>query len=298
MKRAMRVALILIIAGAVICAAALAMGGFDMKHFGLNQKWQVTAYYPEETVTALDIRTVSANVVVRPARDGRVCVNAAESENVYYDKYVEDGTLHVVRHAETAQWWRNLGLLTLGREEMVEVLLPEGAYRALKAETVSGSIEVAQGFNFETAALESTSGGVECLSAAQDLTAASVSGSIDIENVKGARCDVSATSGEIRLADLDVETCSVSSVSGDITLEGLRAASADISTTSGDVRLNGANVGDWHIDATSGDITGSVANACAFNVRTASGEVQTPPSGTDGVLSAETVSGDVIISME
>ena len=88
MKRALRVALILIIAGAVICAAALAMGGFDMKHFGLNQKWQVTAYYPEETVTALDIRTVSANVVVRPARDGRVCVNAAESENVYYEKYV------------------------------------------------------------------------------------------------------------------------------------------------------------------------------------------------------------------
>ena len=298
MKRAMRVALILIIAGAVICTAALAMGGFDMKHFGLNQNWQVTAYYPEETVTALDIRTVSANVVVRPARDGKVCVNAAESENVYYDKYVENGTLHVVRHAETTQWWRNLSLLTLGRDEMVEVLLPEGAYRALKIETVSGNIGVERGLSFETATLNATSGGVACLSATNELTAAAVSGDVNLENVQGANCSASTTSGEIRLANMDVEACRVSSVSGNVTLEGLRAASADVSTTSGDVRLSGAGVGAWRIDTTSGDVTGNVVNACAFNVKTVSGRVETPQSGTDGALTAQTTSGDVVIAAQ
>ena len=98
MKKWILTAVVLVIAGAVICFAAAASMGFDLRRLDTG-KYETNTYEVSEPFTAVAVDIDAGNVVIRPSEDGICRVVCLEEEKQRHDVKVENGTLRI-RHPE------------------------------------------------------------------------------------------------------------------------------------------------------------------------------------------------------
>lgn len=263
-KRAMAWGLALALAGVAIFIGLLAVFGFDVQHFAAtvsDERYVAQEYRPQGDFTRVEISEESADVTILPSVDGGCSVSCDETDAVTYDVQVRDGTLVVTRQDErkgSFVGWFSVNLCT----PKVTICLPADAYEAIRAETVSGGVNIR---------------------------------GLEIGDV-----EISTTSGNIRLQETQLGSLHAETVSGETCLtDGDASGTVRVSSVSGNVELENFDAAAFEIASTSGDIKGTLKTGKDFEISTISGSVDCPENlQAGGSFRAETVSGDVRLAVK
>ena len=174
-----------------------------------------------------------------------------------------------------------------------------------RVETVSGDVRLTS--LARLVAVESFSGDLELtdVRARDALTARTVSGRIDIEEVRTPRLEVKSFSGAVALRGRSRGDSKVETVSGAVTFDGVlaaddiekvRAPRLEVKSFSGAVALRGRSRGDSKVETVSGAVTfdGVLAADARLGIRSHSGSILlTVPDGSGFELEAESFSGSL-----
>lgn len=128
---------------------------------------------------------------------------------------------------------------TLGTPRF-EIEMPSFYKGDVKLSTVSGSVMVADGAEWDTVDIGTVSGNVniETLTAAGNVELGTVSGNVKAHTVKGQIVNCGSVSGNVTVDSIISETYSLSSVSGNVTV-GSVTGTGDASSVSGITTING-----------------------------------------------------------
>ncbi len=285
-KIAVIVSVIMMVAGSMISAAALASVGFDISKLDTAGPITTEVFSVDSTFDSINIDVIDSNVVLElydPDQNSSECtVECDETDNMQFTVEVWDNTLYIKQESEKKLLMFDFNFSF--QEKQTVVRLPFSEYKGgTKIETVSGDIRADEKLSFSNVELETTSGDINISSSLkQSLSVSTTSGDIKLKGSKDlSDVDIETTSGDIELADFSAtDDIRLSSVSGDIVLGRCLLCSADIETVSGDVSGNMIGSGYVYVtDTTSGDIIvpggqDNAGNAHVIRITTVSGDIK------------------------
>ncbi|MGN0773684.1 MAG: DUF4097 family beta strand repeat-containing protein [Candidatus Ventricola sp.] len=255
-------------------------------------------YEVTEAFTDIRVEDVECNVRILRAADGPCRVVCPEKQNgsVEHTVTVNGGELRVRRH-DQRKWYQRIGI-SLGIPD-VEIYLPEKEYGKLTLRSTAGSLQVGEGFTFESASLESVSGSVRMLSGVKkELQAESTGGRVTIENASPEKLTAKSVSGRVELAHIRSGEIMARSTSGRIELTDVMAeGSLYAKSVSGGVALDGCDGGTIRIETTSGSVKGSILSSKTFTTHSTSGSVSIPRCAGGGQCEITTTSGSIAIEI-
>lgn len=223
-------------------------------------------------------------------------ITCSESESVFYDIAVQDGTLRIVERDER-KWYEHISFSWQARELIVE--LPTADYRDLRVTAISGNIDLPAELHLRSAILETVSGDVTVAAVIDDtLSATCTSGNIAVTGDRCQALKLKSVSGDVdiavnALATLQVETTSGNIRCRDTIVDGKLA----LHSVSGNIKLERCDGASLALTATSGNIHASLLSAKRFAFDTVSGTVKLPASEGDALCEAETTSGNIYITI-
>ena len=279
MKKWILAAVILMIAGAVICFAAAASMGFDLRRLDTG-KYETNTYEVGEPFTAVAVDIDAGNVVIRPSEDGACRVVCLEEEKHRHEVTVENGTLRIRRPERNEKWekWVQFGVSI--RETEITVYLPEGSYSALSVQTDSGDISI-ESLHVENIALETDTGDIRLQS-------------IQCTGVLRGETDT----GEMHVQDVNCGNLNSEGETGNITLERVMiSGNCSIDRDTGDVVFRDSDAGEISVETDSGDVTGTLLSEKVFLAETDTGDVQVPQTIQGGTCRISTDTGDIRIEI-
>lgn len=322
MKKSVKIALIvaacLVGAGILLVAAAAVSPDFDFRRISpLRGEVETYTYENPNDFESIVIDVVESDVRVLRSSKGELQIICDESDRIYHEVRVENGTLYVTRN-DTRRWFERIFSFDF-REMTVTVYLPQELYAGIHAKSVSGDVIVEAGVIFDSAELKSTSGELSFYAATEGalsltsvsgdvdvhgsdvgtLSASSTSGSIEISRVRANEgVEVDTTSGDIGISHVTAVSLSADSTSGDARLENTVVTEhLKIETTSGDIELEACDAATLSIDSMSGEVEGTLLSGKMYSTETDSGSVRVPASTSGaGECRISTNSGDIYIT--
>ena len=294
---AISAALLLVAVGGFMIAAAAVKGNFDLEKMkGLS--YEMKTFEVKEAFSDIHIENTECNVRILRTADGECKVVCPDKQDgsIYHTVTVGGSVLSVQRH-DRRKWYQYIGI-SFGTPD-VEVYLSEEEYGKLACHSISGSIQVDDGFTFENTSLESTSGSVRMFSGVKkELKAESTSGRVTIENASPETLAAKSISGRVVLSHIRSGEIVVRSTSGRIELTDVIAGkSMYVKSTSGGVALDGCDGGSIRIETTSGSVKGTVLSDKTFLADSTSGSVRVPSSSVGGECAINTTSGSIAIEI-
>lgn len=305
------VAVAMIVGGLAISVSALAMLDFDFTKMN-TIAFVTNTYEIDEEISSISVNGAECDVRIIPSEDGHCKVVCQESDKISHSIGVENNKLIIERH-DNRKWYEHIGVYWGDME--VAIYLPQGEYDDLYAKNLSGDIDIPEGFSFESAEVQSTSGNVRFHAAVSgELSAQSTSGEVYIGNSAPTKLTATSTSGNVTVDNVTVrESVTVKAVSGDMKLSGIRCKSVIANTTSGkidfsdvittesiraesvsgDIDLHMCDGADLRFKTSSGDVSGTLLTEKIFLTDTTSGDVDVPRSVSGGECEVTTVSGDI-----
>jgi len=304
-KIALRTAVLLLAAGMILCAAALA-------HDGLRFSALSTAPAPvrqEQAISAAglnEIRIDAASDDVRVTRsdDADIHLSWYDREYLVYRLENEGGvlSLRLDRTQGRKDWkhWINFDLYGSGG---VTLAVPANFAGEVSAETDSGGIGLSDVTLGGSLTCKTNSGPIKADAlAAAGATIRTVSGSVDGSDwfVAGpASCETD--SGAATLKGVEAASFSLGAKSGRVKLAGVRSDAAAVRTGSGNITLDALSADVITLSARSGDIRGTIDGAetdYTVSADAVSGECSLRDRAGAGfrTLTVKTNSGDIDLS--
>jgi DUF4097 and DUF4098 domain-containing protein YvlB len=149
----------------------------------------------------------------------------------------------------------------------IELVLPKAALASLSASTVSGSLEL-QDLESRSTELKGTSGRIRVNGLRGDLALRSISGSVDLAGLSGSKAGITLTSGSLRGSG-ELKSLQVESVSGSVTFDLVPPKeggwSAKASLISGSVALRVTGTSGGALDLSS--LSGKVSSGLPLRDR-------------------------------
>lgn len=298
-RTAVIISVCMIIAGLIICFAALCIWNFDFSKLNSLGESEMKVYDIADDFKSIDMRDVECDTVLLPSSDGKCRIECSENKNIVHSVEVSDGVLKIRRN-DFRRWYEHIGFMWWNNMSLT-VYLPKSEYDTLYLETVSGNITVPENISFGSVEVRSTSGNISFSAVSKNgIWAKTVSGDINIKNTAGGKAEVQSTSGNIYLENMKVDDIIVKTTSGKAELNSFNADwNTEIYSTSGDVRLKDSDAGTFIIKTVSGSVRGTVKSPKNFKTATTSGRVYVPiPDTSSGLFDVKTTSGDIEISVE
>ncbi|MBO6054767.1 MAG: DUF4097 family beta strand repeat protein [Oscillospiraceae bacterium] len=277
---------------------------------------ETNSYSFKESISEIDIDTSAYDVVLCPSESGICEVVCRETEQERHSVKVQGSTLRIQRREKNRI--RPLSFNNIRLE--ITVYLPQRDYQALTVKTSSGSIDIAEGFKFESAAVSSSSGSIRfCADVAESLTATASSGKVYLNNLSAGELALTTSSGGIVMEEVSSDKAALTCSSGDIRISGFRAAdslavgtssgdiqmtdvqakrSLAVSCTSGDITLEDCDAREIRIETTSGDVLCSFLSGKSFRTETSSGSVTVPEDSAPYPCEIRTTSGNIMVMAE
>ncbi|MGN1048779.1 MAG: DUF4097 family beta strand repeat-containing protein [Eubacteriales bacterium] len=320
MKTAKKVAIIaasaLIAVGLLISFGAIIAMDFDFS--GMNTITPVTnAYSVKESFTNINIEGAECDIRLLASDDGLCKVLCSESDKISHSVEVNNKALFIKR-TDNRKWYEHIGVYW-GKME-IAVYLPQSDYEYLYVKSLSGNIEIPEGFSFVEADIHNTSGDIFfSANTENDLSVKNVSGKLSVSNSSPIRLDAESTSGNVTISSVkSAAELSVKTVSGDIGLRDIECKDIYAESTSGDVAfsdvyasekirignvsgqigLYGCDASSLWINTTSGDVSGTLLTEKIFIAESVSGNISVPYSGTGGKCEIKTTSGNIKITLK
>ena len=318
MKKTVKAAVALLIAGVVLALAGFAMAGFDFGNLNTGGALVERTFESESDVTKVFVAEQGANVEIVPSADGRARVTCAENEAFCYDITEEDGVLRVEK--------RDLRGGTLGmyfgfwQEGTLTVEVPSETL--LDVETDSGDIRMtggAEGLTYSIASLRSDNGDVyvenvragegESLETSDamgdvqpgDITVETGSGNISVEGAQVVGLSAMTANGAVTLRDIRAEGIFATARNGAIRIEGITTGSLTASTENDDVLFSGVEATELILLQTDkGDIRGELPGEMRdYHIESETDYENSLPTLLDGegiFLRAVTNNGDIDVT--
>lgn len=321
MKKAVKISLIiaavLIAVGGLISVLSAASVGFDLRALTTTDSFETVTHEVTDDFYDIDVRSVSADVRFEKSDDGKCRVLCPESEKLAYSVEVSGKKLKI-EPKDSRKWYDHIGMsFTFPEKEEIVIYLSDPAYGSVSVATVSGDVNIPEGFALdsvkitatsgnasvaspvrENVSVTTTSGDIVCVGAGS-LSLTSTSGDITLSGAEiGGGASVRTTSGDVYIASSSAASLSVGTTSGNISLNSFKASGhMTLSTVSGNVTLDGADASSLEIKTVSGNVRGTLGSPKRFETKTVSGKVNVPTSADGGVCRIETTSGDIYISL-
>ena len=298
MKTVLIIALILLLIGALLIGASLALLQKRPVEEN-NAKGAVYTYGMDCLPKEIQITTMSSRVEIRPATGDEWRVECQESETLYHTVEIVDGVLTIKQVGDKQKWYEYISVFNGFQGPGVIVYLPAGVYNSLNIQSVSGSIKVEEGFTFESANLASTSSSIYCAShIAGDLNVKNTSGSITVIGGTDGNLTVVGTSGGIEIKNATPTTVDIKNTSGAIDLVNVVCSGAcKIENGSSAIELKECDAASFDLATISGGIRASILSGKTFDCHSTSGGVHVPENGGEGTFKARSTSGGIRVEV-
>ena len=281
-KKAVIIGSVLVGIGVIIGFIGIAIGGFKFPNGAVD----LTTMKTVQIADAFD----KIEIAGASSMDIEICKSKTGKNYVeYYD--TDDWTSHVdvkdhVLKFTTDDKGKHKAIVSLGfgKDTRTRIYLTDAEYKEIAVTTLSGYVTI-QDVNAETVNVSASSGDLymKNINVPDSIMATSSSGDIDLENATAKQIELGANSGDIEMQDITAESLRMSTSSGDIDLESCDAEKFDITTSSGDV-----------------DMEITAGRTYRFETKTNSGAVDVPDGDADSdyLCKIVTSSGDVDVKQK
>ena len=270
------VAGVLILVGCLLLSCVMNSIKWNFTKLATSQ-YETNRYEFSEAWENLSIETETANVILKPATDGKTSVVCDEQENARHAVTVKDGTLEI-RLVDQRKWYEHIGLNF--HSPKITLYIPQSRCGNLTVESTTGDVEVAEGFQFDRVALTLTTGDIRL----QKLTAEAL--------------DLELTTGDVQLTDTNCKTLNIEGTTGKMVLKNVIAAEKlTLELSTGSIRFDGCDAGEISAQTSTGSITGSLLTPKIFYAESNTGKVTVPRTTTGGICELTTNTGSIKITL-
>lgn len=308
------IAVVLILSGALVFAAAMTANGWDFTKLS-TVTHTTNTHTIREDFQNISIQTDTADVILLLSDDGQCKVVCLEAENETHAVSLQGETL-TIRKVDSRKWYEAISIGI--KNEQLLVYLPKSEYGTLTVRGSTCDTETSDAFEFETIEIDVDTGDVKNFSSASAVTIKTSTGDINIGDVSADTLSLSSSTGDIRMTSTvctgdimirvstgkvkltEVSCANLSSFgsTGDLTLKNVIASgilSAERST--GDVSLENSDAAEIRIQTSTGDVTGTLLSDKIFITKTDTGTVSVPASKSGGNCDISTNTGDIRITI-
>ena len=289
------IAACLTVLGILIGIGALAMTHWDFSGFS-NVELTTITHEVKGSFDNISIDVETADVVFKPADDGKCKVDCYDSEKNPYIVAVQENTLNITADS-SAKWTDRLSLFSFERPK-ITVFLPKKEYKQLSVSAETGDVVIPGDFSFAGVTIEGTTSDVDCrASASGDMEIRSTTGDISLASLSADNIKISVTTGDVTMQDVAAQgDVTVKTTTGDITLKNTVSAKAfDFTGVSCDVDFDLSDAAQITVKTVTGDITGTLCSDKAFAAKSSSGDVDVPNTTDGGKCELTTNTGDIRI---
>ena len=298
MKTALIVALILLVVGALLAGA----GWIILQKYPIQQNVVKDVVYPfssENLPNSIQITTVDSRIEILPIEGDEWRVVCRETEDRNHTVELVDGVLTVKQNGDVRKWYEYIGVSKAFQKPSIILLLPKQTYESLSVHSVSGSIQLQEGFVFSTANLQNGSGFILCNSSIEgDLNVKNTSGRIHISGAVGGKLEVRNVSGSIEIKNVTPESVTIKNTSGAIDLINVVCAGAcNVENGSSSIELECCDAVSFDLKTVSGGIKANILSGKVFDCHSTSGGVHIPENSEGGTFKARTTSGVIRVTI-
>ena len=309
------VATSLLLIGCLIFGGVMTVLKWDFSKLSTN-RYETKKYEIGEKFSSISIKVDTADVKILPS-DGADCsVECYEQKNIKYSVEVKDNVL-TIEVVDSRKWYEYIGINFSSTK--VTVYLPRGEYDKLSVRSDTGDTEISKDFSFEIIDIAASTGNVKNFaSASGDVTVKTSTGDILVENTSAKSIDLSVSTGDIALSDVNCSGDVSIRVStgrarltnlkchnlisggntGDIVLKSVIASGEiSIKRSTGDVKFEASDAASIFVETDTGDVKGSLLSEKIFIVNTDTGKKEVPESTTGGRCKITTDTGDIKITI-
>lgn len=334
--KAIWIAVVLILVGAVLFVSVLAEKDFDFTRLD-NRVFETNTHVIDTAFTGIEIDASTADVTLLPSTDGTCRVVCFETEKETNLVEVKDGKLTVKRN-DRRKWYDYIGIHF--RTPSITVYLPETAYGAFTVHMSTGDVLISREFTFASIAVSGSTGDVSCYASAEGeisvalstgdlrleaLRAGSIRAKVSTGSVKATQItcagafEARTTTGSIMVEQMTCAGAVVANVStGRVTLTGVTCASlasegstgnlsmTDVIATecftverdTGDVHMERCDAQDILIGTDTGNVKGILLSEKRFVASSSTGRVRVPEGTDGGRCEVRTSTGNITFTVE
>ena len=278
MKKGMLItATVLFIVGIALLLGVFLSKGFDASIFETGSM-ETNAYTPEGDFDRIEIRSNAADIVFKPAADGKCRVVCIEQKKVQHKVSVENGTL-TIGVLDSRGWLDHITFFS--KSPTLTIYLPEDRYQSLLVDGSTGDLSVPDSFSFGSADIRLSTGEIDF--------GAAVEGLLEIQ----------VTTGDTTLEHVQAKEIRITGSTGRISLNNTLASdSLSIDMTTGNVRLSRCDAEHIDIQTSTGDVSGTLLSGKIFSASSSTGKIRVPENGSSGSCTIRTSTGDIQITIE
>lgn len=288
-KKAVIIGSVLVGIGVLIGFIGIVIGGFKFPNGAVDLTTMKALHAEKKTVQITD---AFDKIEIAGASSMDVEIRKSKTGNNYVEYYdTDDWTSHVdvkdhVLKFTTDDKGKHKAIVSLGfgKDTVARLYLVDAEYKEIAVTTLSGYVTI-QDVNVGIVNVSASSGDLymKNINVPDSIMATSSSGDMDLVNVTAKQIELGANSGDIEMQDITAESLRMSTSSGDIDLENCDAEGFDITTSSGDV-----------------DMEITAGRTYRFETKTNSGDVDVPDGDADSdyLCKIVTSSGDVDVKQK
>ncbi len=323
-------AMALILAGAAMFTAALALCGWDITKLG-TVDYVETTLEPSGDFESISINVYTTDLRLLPSEDGKCRIVCYEDEKVSHTAEVKDGTL-VIDTEDTRRWFNFISVSFTS--PTMEVYLPKNEYEYLDISTDTGAVYLPNNFTFESINIDGNTGSVVCYASTKkdmdfeldtgpillcDFSAGSMKLKTDTGRIKlnggtvAEYIDVEASTGEVSLENITCRDLRAKADTGRVSLNGVTCNDLHAETDTGSIALenvvgsgkfelisdtghiglNGCDAAELYIETDTGSVSGELLTDKIFFAESDTGRVSVPKSMTGGRCEIKTDTGSI-----
>ncbi len=257
MKKLVIASLIMIVLGAVISGAVLALKGPEI--FENDNKLVASSFEVDEDFSSLSIEAESNDIIFESSSDGKCHVECLDEENTTHEVTVEDDTLIITTDVDRRAEFLRIGIDI--ESPRITVYLPSDEYENLTVDFTTGDLTV-RDFDFTG-----------------DINVECTTGDSTFENVTCANLTYNGVTGDIDLISTIV------------------SREISVYLTTGDIEFDRSDAFEIDIEILTGDVSGTLQTAKTFDCTARTGDVVVPRDGNGGNCSITTSTGDISIDI-
>lgn len=291
MKKAIVIALCLIIGGGALFGVGYAAMNFRLEDINMLGESITDTYESEESVKEIEANLSLGDITVEHAEDGKITVEAVGYDNLSFDISVKDGILNIVER-DQRPWWKKI--FNIGLVLDVNVKLPADSYDRLNIDNDVGDVKVKGGLTFGSVHIESDTSKINMMASVSAKTEIfSDTGSIFIDSPILGDTRVGNDTGTISLKACEAGNLDLSTDTGSVYVKAGTAGDVKVEVDTGSVRIENTECRDVNVEGDTGSVIMSNVSASSLDVQTATGGIKVTESIFGGEARFKSSTGSV-----
>ena len=241
-------------------------------------KYETNTYEIDEQYTDIFLKSTTADVNFVISQDGKCKVVCYEQESVKHSVQVKNGVLNI-KVDDQRKWYEHIGI-AIGSPK-VTIYLPAKDYVSnITIKTSTGDISI-EDMLVEKIDVTVTTGDV-------------ILSDVNCKN----NIKVEVTTGGTILTDVKCKKIVTDGSTGDVSLKNVIVEDIiSVERDTGDVKFNRCDAGEISVETDTGDITGSLLTDKVFITETDTGKISVPKTSVGGRCELSTDTGDIKIKV-